>query len=306
MRFDIEVTPGGYTWWYIDAISDDGRHALTIIAFIGSVFSPYYAWSGRQHPFDHCALNVALYEPRQHHWTMTERGADLCKVSAEHFQIGPSALHWREGSLLIDIDEKTTPFPSPVKGTVRVVPDFINQETFQIDDAGQHHWRPIAPLARVDVDIDQPGVNWTGRGYLDTNIGTEPLESAFDYWDWSRLNISDDRTAILYNCDMRNGASRSLALDFRQGGVAPFEKPPESKFASTPVWRIKRRTFTDTDRTPKLVRTLEDTPFYSRSEIENTIAGKTAHGVHESFSGTRLRRQLVKAMLPFRMPRRTR
>ena len=34
----------GYVWWYVDALSDDGRQGLTIIAFIGSVFSPYYAW----------------------------------------------------------------------------------------------------------------------------------------------------------------------------------------------------------------------------------------------------------------------
>ena len=40
--FDGAVAPGGYRWWYIDAFSDDGQHGLTIIAFIGSVFSPYY------------------------------------------------------------------------------------------------------------------------------------------------------------------------------------------------------------------------------------------------------------------------
>ena len=37
------VPHGGYAWWYVDALSDDGRHGLTIIAFVGSVFSPYYA-----------------------------------------------------------------------------------------------------------------------------------------------------------------------------------------------------------------------------------------------------------------------
>ena len=47
-RFDQAVPPGGYAWWYVDALSDDGRHALTIIAFIGSVFSPYYAAARRR------------------------------------------------------------------------------------------------------------------------------------------------------------------------------------------------------------------------------------------------------------------
>ena len=47
-RFDAAVPPGGYAWWYVDALSDDGRHGLTIIAFIGSVFSPYYACARRR------------------------------------------------------------------------------------------------------------------------------------------------------------------------------------------------------------------------------------------------------------------
>ncbi|PZP18398.1 MAG: hydratase, partial [Sphingomonas hengshuiensis] len=30
-RFDVEVAPGGYAWWYVDATSDCGRYGLTII-----------------------------------------------------------------------------------------------------------------------------------------------------------------------------------------------------------------------------------------------------------------------------------
>ena len=44
------VDANGYAWWYVDALSEDGREGLTIIAFIGSVFSPYYAWTGRRDP----------------------------------------------------------------------------------------------------------------------------------------------------------------------------------------------------------------------------------------------------------------
>ncbi|NBO88372.1 MAG: carotenoid 1,2-hydratase, partial [Betaproteobacteria bacterium] len=34
------VPSGGYLWWYVDAMSDDGQFGLTLIAFVGSVFSP--------------------------------------------------------------------------------------------------------------------------------------------------------------------------------------------------------------------------------------------------------------------------
>ena len=67
-RFDQPVPSGGYLWWYVDALSDDGQHGLTIIAFVGSVFSPYYR-SALKHcaadPENHCALNVALYGRKQ-------------------------------------------------------------------------------------------------------------------------------------------------------------------------------------------------------------------------------------------------
>jgi len=42
------VKPGGYAWWYVDALSADGRFGLSIIAFVGSVFSPYYALARRR------------------------------------------------------------------------------------------------------------------------------------------------------------------------------------------------------------------------------------------------------------------
>ena len=62
--FDQPVTQNGYAWWYVDALSDDGTNGITIIAFIGSVFSPYYALARRNGPADplnHCAINVAIY-----------------------------------------------------------------------------------------------------------------------------------------------------------------------------------------------------------------------------------------------------
>ena len=34
-RFDQKVPDGGYLWWYVDAMSDDGQHGITLIAFVG-------------------------------------------------------------------------------------------------------------------------------------------------------------------------------------------------------------------------------------------------------------------------------
>jgi carotenoid 1,2-hydratase len=95
-------------------LSDDGRHGLTVIAFVGSVFSPYYAWARRRAPADpqnHCALNVALYG-RPGRWAMTERGRGALGAEASALAIGPSSLRWDGNGLTIAIDEVTVPLPS--------------------------------------------------------------------------------------------------------------------------------------------------------------------------------------------------
>ena len=74
------VRPGGYAWWYFDAVSDDGERALTAIFFIGSVFSPDYAARLRRgetaRAEEHLGVNLALYERgKKRAWVMSEHGA---------------------------------------------------------------------------------------------------------------------------------------------------------------------------------------------------------------------------------------
>ncbi|MFM7611740.1 MAG: hypothetical protein ACKO9A_23080, partial [Alphaproteobacteria bacterium] len=47
LDFTLPVATRGYRWWYLDALSDDGAHGITIIAFLGTVFSPWYAFARR-------------------------------------------------------------------------------------------------------------------------------------------------------------------------------------------------------------------------------------------------------------------
>ena len=90
-------------------MSDGGTHAVSVIGFIESVFSPWYAWSGRRDPANHCCINVVTY--------------------------GPDA---------------------------------------------SHIWRPLAPSARIEVDLSQ-GNTWSGHGYFDANFGTAALGSVDTY-----------------------------------------------------------------------------------------------------------------------------
>ena len=229
-RFDGPVPPGGYAWWYVDALSDDGRHGLTIIAFIGSVFSPYYAWSRRRGagiPQNHVAVNAVLYRPggSGKRWAMTERGAAALTTDAHRLQIGPSALTWDGTTLTIALDEVALPLPRRLRGTIRVHPGALTSRAFTLDAAGRHRWSPLAPVSRVEVALTHPELRWSGPGYFDTNEGDTPLEDDFRHWDWCRAPTAAGAT-ILYNAERRDGSSQALALRVARNGAVEAMPPP--------------------------------------------------------------------------------
>ena len=82
-----------------------------------------------------------------------------------------------------------------------------------------------------------------------------------------------------------------------------FDAPPRQTLRKG-LWGVRRGVARDEGTTAKLVRSLEDAPFYTRSEITSQLAGEAVTGVHETFDGDRFGTRWVKALLPFRMPRR--
>lgn len=301
--FDRPVPSRGYRWWYLDALSSDGAHGITIIAFIGTVFSPWYAWAHRRgavDPAEHCCLNVALYgRPRR--WAMTDRRASALRRDPANLAIGPSRLHWDGETLTVTIEEVTAPLPRRVSGTVRLLPEALSDRAFTLDAAGRHRWQPIAARARVEVALTHPALRWSGPAYFDTNDGTAPLEEDFATWDWCRAPMPE-ATAVLYNARRADGSAQSLALRVRADGrIEEFEPPPPAEMGPT-LWRLPRPTRAE-GGTARAVRTLVDAPFYSRSEIRTRLLGQDATAVHEYLDLRRFRSPALYAMLPFRVPR---
>jgi carotenoid 1,2-hydratase len=301
------VAPGGYSWWYVDALSDDGRHGLSIIAFVGSVFSPYYAWKRRRgpgDPEDHCAINVALYGSAGKRWTMTERGRPSTQRDAQHLRVGPSQIAWDGERLRIDFDERGVPFPHRVKGSLVLRPHALSPQTWALDDAGRHLWGPIAARADIEVTLQHPAQTWRGQAYFDANAGNEPIERPFQSWDWSRAHLADGSTGVIYDVRQKQGPDRVLALRLRaDGSTETFEPAARQRLPATRLWRVERHLRSE-GPAAQVLQTFEDTPFYSRSVMQAQLLGESALTVHESLNVPRLTSGIVQAMLPWRMPRR--
>jgi carotenoid 1,2-hydratase len=324
LRFDIPVAPGGYAWWYLDGVSDDGNLGFTVILFVGSVFSPRYARARKRasdaRPADpecHCAVNIAIYAgtQRAHVWALTEH-ADFFR-DREHLRVGASTLRWQaDGALLVEFDERRTKFfgrrGAPLRGRVLLRPAAMFGPRIELDSwraQPRHRWYPVAPHARVDFELDTPALQFSGSGYHDVNEGDEALEAAFRSWNWSRCELGSE-TVILYDVVDPHGVAHARAWRFKpEPETATIEPIPETALGSPRAllantnWGLTRSTRSDPGHSPRLIQTLEDTPFYSRNLVELQIGGQKATAVHESLSLRRFAAPWVRALLPFKIRR---
>ncbi len=236
---------------------------------------------------------------------MTERGRDAAERDTDFYQIGPSRLSWDGNALTVWIDEVTFPFPSRIRGKVRLIPHAMTDRRFLLDPPERHRWWPVAPCSRIEVDLERPSLRWSGSGYLDMNDGEEPLEDGFRYWDWSRASFDRGRrAALLYDVTYRDGTQQSLALRADSTGHLEETEPPHRVALGKTCWLMPRSTRADYAGGAAVKATLEDTPFYARSELRAQLFGEEGPAMHETLSLDRFRTQIVKMMLPYRMPRR--
>jgi carotenoid 1,2-hydratase len=300
-RFDVAVPLNGYHWWYADGLSDDGLNGFTVIAFIGSVFSPYYKWARRKgaaNPENHCAINVALYGDKKR-WAMTERSKAALTRSQHQFCVGPSSLRWDGDTLEISIHEVGMPVPHKIAGTIRIAIPKPCAHVEVLEASGAHCWNPIAPKARVSVAMTSPALSWQGTAYVDNNWGAAPLEDSFKSWIWARTPTAEG-AEIVYDMTFKDGTQSAFALQSDANhAISRVPLPPLAQLAKT-RWQIARpvRAYAS----PTLITTFEDTPFYARTLLQQPHQADPT--LYESLDLQRFANPLVQMLLPFRMPRR--
>ena len=168
-----------------------------------------------------------------------------------------------------------------------------------------HVWRPFAPTAEIEVDLDRPGWRWRGHGYFDANFGTSALEDDFRYWSWARLPVRDGAVTF-YDALRQDGAETALALRFgADGSVSEIAPPPKARLPRS-LWAVKRETRADAGARPRQALMMLEAPFYNRAAIRTRVYGEETVGVYEALDLERFGSPLIKPMLAVRVPRRRR
>ncbi|MEM7719479.1 MAG: carotenoid 1,2-hydratase [Pseudomonadota bacterium] len=284
-------------------MSDDGTRAISVIAFIGSVFSPWYRWSGRKDPHEHVCINVATYGPGGR-FTMTDRGRPALRQTSNSFTVGPSSLHWDGQALTIDVNEiGAVPLVTRVRGKITLRPTAITNVEVALTEDDAHIWRPFAPVSQIDVDLEAPGWQWSGHGYFDANFGTRALEADFDTWTWGRYPTASGATCF-YDANRRDGTALATGLSFdADGAVTEAGLPPKVRLRRS-LWAVDRETRAEEGYQPHQTMAMLEAPFYSRSMVRTRLNGAETVGVHEALDLRRFRSNLLMPMIAVRVPRR--
>jgi carotenoid 1,2-hydratase len=305
--FDIDVPENGYRWWYFDGVSDCRTYGVVVIAFVGSVFSPYYYSArqrGRGDPRQFCAINIASYGPRANAWSMTERCARQLHTTPDLMRVGKNAVRKRDASVQIAIDDRTMPWLRRISGDINITAEHSSGRVFTLDEGRRHQWQPIAPSARINVALQRPGLNWQGDAYVDTNAGERPLEADFRRWNWSSVRKPGGGADIFYDVIERSDRRHSIALSADRFNQVSTRMAPATRTLHKSRWGVVRES--QHGASASVIKTLEDAPFYARSLLSVDIAGESSVAMHESLSLERFSSAWVRLLLPFRMPRITR
>lgn len=299
---DAAVPRDGYAWWYVDVVDPERALGLTLIFFVGSVFSPSYAKARSKGPADpapYSAVNVCLYGPRTG-WAFTERPLDPTTRGPASWTLGRSQIAWEDSTLVARFDEPCTPFPGRLRGSVRLTPELQGPAPIDLDAAGRHRWWPVAPRAQAEVMLDEPELRFTGQGYHDANWGDEPLERAFRRWTWTRAWT---RQGVRLSYDTVPVEGEPVDRTLRFGEPAVDEGPGQVQVLPGTLWRVSRSVRTPRGGGARLRDTFEDTPFYNRSLLDLDLGDQRVAAVHETVDLVRFQRSWVQGLLPFRIHR---
>lgn len=200
--------PGGYEWWYFDALSEDGNYSFVIIFYEGNPFSTRYnraLMKGQDpRPSHHPAISISVYEwGRPIYYSFTEFEESDCRFgdSEPSVRMGPHRMTAKEDPQVLryelQLEEElasgdrlkaTIGFKSPKKETTPFAePD---------GDRAEHAWNLVQPRAEVQAEFsitapnkDPREITFRGRGYHDHNGGSEPMRNEFTDWYWGRFHF---------------------------------------------------------------------------------------------------------------------
>lgn len=328
-------SPGGFTWFYVDLVDDDGRGA-TLIWSWGLPFLPGYARASRvgrpQLPIDRPSVNLVVYgDGRERFYLLSELSREQCSWSDDgrSWRMGGCSFQWidtpgRGGAAPIRTLQADLDLALPTGGRAtgklllsgalrRDAPDFHG---IGPTDAGcTHTWTPMIAASRGALELNTPDgdLRVEGRGYHDRNSAHQPLHGlGIQNWWWGRIAMPG-RDLIFYRLTPSSPGAppQDVVVEFAADGTcrAPARAELQPSRMSRSTWGLRWprvATFEDPDGRPVHVETvarLDNGPFYQRYMLRGRCGDEEGHGIGENLVPDRVDSDLLRPLVRMRVHR---
>jgi carotenoid 1,2-hydratase len=196
--------PGGFVWWYVDALDAAGDGFVCIWSW-GLPFLPGRAAAWRagtpQATVDAPSVNLAVYRGgKQVAYHLLQVPSDEAVWHDDHWRMGASHLRRvtdASGEICVEGD-LTLPVPGdpePLRATFSVRGPPASWPAPDVEPAADaHRWAPLVGPARATARFthgDTTVLAFDGTGYHDRNGCPVPLDAlGLEHWVWGRLTTA--------------------------------------------------------------------------------------------------------------------
>lgn len=333
-------SPGGFTWFYVDLVDDQGRGA-TVIWSWGLPFLPGYVQAARvgrpQLPIDRPSVNVVVYgDGRERFYLLSELPVEDCEWGADgrSWRLGDCVFEWTdtgaEGpgaaptrTLHAELD-LALPTGGRVTGQLRLsgrlrrdCPNGVSppNSAGPAGPAGDHLWTPMLAATWGSLDLRTPGgqLRVQGRAYHDRNSAGRPLNAlGIERWWWGRVALPG-RDLIFYRLipSQPGARPRDLIVDVGADGSCRVREDAQIAVGRQrrSTWGLRwptSATFPDPDGVPVHVEVsalLDNGPFYQRYLLKGRCGADEAYGVGENVVPDRVDTDLLRPLVRMRVHR---
>lgn len=222
---------GGFIWWYLDLIDDNGDGLVAIWSF-GLPFLPGYAAAARAGDAPDAqalpSLNLVVYQGGRERFYLLQRLApeQARWETGETVRLGESVFRsFVDGNRRRVEIELDCPLPGGgrLTGSLSASGAAVNAQRVDPPELSPHTWTPLlAPgegVALLRIDGER-AFAVSGRAYHDRNGSPLPLHAlGLDRWFWARAALPDGERVVYVLWPEGGGAPRAMALSIAEDGA---------------------------------------------------------------------------------------
>ncbi len=255
-----------YEWWNFDALSDDGREAVTITFLDNFIFSPQYnseirnlkneihSTNGHSATFRFPAVVFVYYrDGKAIYRAISEYGAEDFRPSSDNPEchIGKSSFRFESAAYgdgyVITVDT-TLGKHKRVQANfewLSIESNFLpNTPTEKVKG---HSWNLVAPRSDVtgrikivdNAGISSDEINFRGTGYHDHDSDDRWLPETVKSWQRGRVHFPDATAVFFRYCETESESPITKLCLIRDGKIEVFDATSDAQQFSRNIFRVK-------------------------------------------------------------------